>query len=323
MEGWPVCPGLGGSGRVQLNLWVLARRFALAAVVAVLTGCNGSQPAAPTPAQNPPPAPTTPPAKVVNTPPTIKSITLSPAARAEVDQDVTVTADVEDAETPVDQLKYGWSANVGSFTGDGRVVTWRLPKGTVQTPVDVTMTLVVTENYQDVDDSGKPITRQNIVSMDTPSPLHVNDSMAELTKMGTTFLVDYFGNSSVSPEACLVDFWDGCSGKAAELSDIQNNRNLYIQRVAKADLETINFFDSDKTSAEVWMACSFTATDKSSGVTGTASGDCYLTAVYEQGRWWLCDSNLCRPLSSTSSEPFAKPFFLYCGGRQSVPGHRR
>jgi hypothetical protein len=282
----------------------------LAAVLGGLAACGGATaPPSPTPPVVVPPI-----VHVVNTPPTIKSISIA-VTRAEVDQDVSVTAEVEDAETAVDQLKYTWSANAGTLSGDGRTATWRLAKGAVATPIDVTITLLVTEKYQDVDDAGNPITRENKVSQDAPASLRVHDSVAELTRMGVTFLVDYFGDSSISPEACLVDFWDGCRGKSDELGDIRNNRNLYVQLSAKARVASINFFDAAKTSAEIWVPCEFEARDKATGVVGTASGDCYLTAVYEQKRWWLCDSNFCRSLTATAAEPWSRPFFLYCGGR--------
>lgn len=289
----------------------LIRRLTLAAVAAGLAACNGTMPPAPTPpaTQQPPP----PIVHAVNTPPTIKSISV-PVTRAEVDQDVTVTADVEDAETAVDQLQYAWSASAGAFTGAGRVVTWRLAKGSAATPVDVTMTLVVTERYQDVDDTGKPVTRENRVTKDSATPIRVNDSVAELSKIGVRFLVDYFGNSNVSPEACLVDFWDGCRGKQDELSDIQNNRATLTQLFADAHVSSITFNDS-KTEAEMWVACTFRSRDKKTGVEGGVTGDCYLSAVYQQGRWWLCDSNFCHghQIAGTPSE--FRPSFLYCGGK--------
>lgn len=291
------------------NLKNSARRLALAAVVAALAACNGTVPPAPTPPITQPP----PIVHVANTPPTIKSITI-PVARAEVDQDVTVTAEVEDAETPVDQLQYKWSANAGTFSGDGRSVTWRLAKGSAATPVDVTMALTVTERYQDVDDAGKPITRVNTATQNSATSLRVHDSVAELSKIGVRFLVDYFGNSNVSPEACLVDFWDGCRGKSDELSDIRNNRATLTQLYADAHVSTITFNDS-KTEAEMWVACTFRARDKATGVEGGVTGDCYLSAVYQQGRWWLCDSNFCHghQIAGTPSE--FRPSFLYCGGQ--------
>ena len=101
-------------------------RFALAGTVAFAIGCGGS-PMDPGPVP-PPPA--------TNQAPNIESITTS-AQRIEVDETVTVTASVRDAETPADQLIYEWSADGGTFAGQGASVTWR-PAGDAATPANVT-----------------------------------------------------------------------------------------------------------------------------------------------------------------------------------------
>ncbi len=78
----------------------------------IVSGSCGSSPMSP--------GPVTPPVTAVNTPPVVESIVAS-ATRAEVETDVTITATVRDAETPVAQLKYQWKADAGTFTGEGRV----------------------------------------------------------------------------------------------------------------------------------------------------------------------------------------------------------
>jgi hypothetical protein len=42
--------------------------------------------------------------------------------------------------------------------------------------------------------------------------------------------------------------------------------------------------------ADIRASCTFVSTHKTTGVTGTASGTCSFTAVYENDRWWLCTS---------------------------------
>src|SRR6476646_5758737 len=54
----------------------------------------------------------------VNIAPIIESISPS-SDRVEVDDEVTFTAVVKDQETPIDQLKFDWSADAGTFSGDG------------------------------------------------------------------------------------------------------------------------------------------------------------------------------------------------------------
>jgi hypothetical protein len=225
----------------------------------------------------------------VNTPPVITSLTTNAAARMEVDQDVDVVATVTDADASVDKFSYTWTATAGVFTGSGRHVAWRLPKSTAATPVNVTITLSVDEAYQEVDAAGQIVTKHHVVTK-SADPFRVHDSRAELTKMSVTFLVDYFGNSAISPDACLVDFSDSCPGKADELHDIQDNRKNFVMISATARVDTITF-NAAMTSAEVWATCTFTSKDKSTNAVGTVGGDCYLTGVYEQQRWWLCDSH--------------------------------
>jgi hypothetical protein len=251
--------------------------------VSAVAACGG--PNTPSPPPPPPPPP------VVNTPPVINAIRV-PVSRAEVDQEVEVTADVTDAETPVDQLKYEWSANAGTFSGSGRTVRWKLGKGSAQTPVDVTITLVVVEEYTETQNS-LVVTRENRATQTAP-PFRAHDSEAELTKMSLTFLVDYFGNSSISPDACLVDFSDSCRGKVEELHDIERNRATFVIQSAEATVSNI-WISADRMSAEITAACVFHDTEIATGKQGTSKGDCFLTAIYEKDRWWLCSSSFLHP----------------------------
>jgi hypothetical protein len=209
-------------------------------------------------------------------------------ARVEVDQDVEVVAEVEDAETPVDQLTYDWSATVGTFSGSGRTVRWRLSKGSTETPVDVTISVTVIERYTETQ-NGIVITREQRAT-GSATPFRAHDSEAELTKISIEFLVFLFGNSSVSPSACLVDFSDACRGKADELRDIEHNRDTFVILSAEAHVANI-WISPDRNSAEVIAPCVFRDREIATGGEGTSRGDCFLTAVYERDRWWLCSSS--------------------------------
>jgi hypothetical protein len=245
------------------------------------TACGGP-PAGPTPPPPPPPPPV-----VVNTAPVIRSIRVA-ASRVEVDQDVDVTAEVEDAETNPDQLTYEWTATAGTFTGSGRSVTWRLPKGATETPVNVTVSLVVVERYTEVANS-LVLTRENRVTQ-SAAPFRAHDSDAELRQISIEFLVYLFGNSSVTPPACLVDFSDSCQGKQAELQDIENNRRTFVILSAHATVASVSI-SGDRMSADVIAPCTFRDREIATGREATSTGDCYLTAVYERERWWLCSSS--------------------------------
>jgi hypothetical protein len=225
----------------------------------------------------------------VHTPPAIKSVTVA-LSRAEVDQDVPVSAVVEDADMPVGQLSFGWSATAGTFSGTGPSVTWRLPKGAVATPLDVVITLTVTERWVDALADGTTVPHTLEAAM-TAAPIRAHDSVTELTNISVSFLVDKFGNSSVSPGACLVDFSDTCAkGKADEMQDIKDNRATFVLLSAQATVRSISF-DGTRTGATVVAECTFRDRKISNGDVGMAHGDCTLTAIYERGRWWLCTSN--------------------------------
>jgi hypothetical protein len=117
----------------------------------------------------------------------------------------------------------------------------------------------------------------------------VNDSRAELTRLAHTFLVDRFGNSSVSPEVCVLDFSDNCRGKADELEDIEDSRRVWLVRSARANVTRIEF-DPSKHTALITARCTFYDVERETGREHVTNADCMLTAVYERPRWWLCDS---------------------------------
>lgn len=262
-----------------------AALYACLVTLAAAVAC-GSNPLPPSP--TPPPAPVIPP-PVTNSAPVVTGITVG-ATRAEVDQLVNVSATVQDADTPVDTLTYNWTANFGSFVGSGRQVQYRLPKGAV-TPVNVLISVEVVERYTDYNQTtGAPFTRENRATATAPSTLRVHDSPAEVSAMAIRFLVDYFGNSAVSPDMCVSDFWDGCRGKQDELNDIVNNRKNFKLLSAQAHVATMSF-DPTMTSADLNVFCDFHDISLDSGKEGHSIGGCLVGAVYQQQRWWLCYSN--------------------------------
>ena len=271
---------------------------------ALVATCGGG-PSSPSPSPgdgNPLPA---------NTPPSVKSITAS-AARAEVGQPISLSATVEDAETPVDSLTYQWTASNGTFAGTGRSVTWT-PGSDAATPADFTITVTVIERYT----SGST-TKENTASGTTT--IHVNNSPKELAERSLRFLND-FANSKVSPEQCVAEFSDSCRGKKEELENVIDNRHDF-EIMASTLRHTSLQIDPSFTKATVHTACSFTSrvitnSPQSGGCTAapsscrfgstqTVDGDCWTTGVYERGRWWLCDSHF-TPRGTLTA--FARAFF--------------
>jgi hypothetical protein len=253
------------------------------------SACGGSTPTAP----KPQPIPEKP-----NAPPVITSLSVA-NPRVDADGEVTVTAVVEDAETAVDQLSYQWSALPvnGDFTGQGREVRWRAPKAQ-KTPDSYTLSLAVTEKYTAL---GQPAENKVTKTVD----IHYNDSQSEVLRIGMRFLTELFPTYAVSPQDAVQDFADSCPGKGFELSDVTNNRkNFHILSGSYTNVSvTLN---GAKTTADVSGLCTFVdipqqPSDPNFGRREAVSGICALTAVYENWRWYLCDSGF-RGLGTTPLE---------------------
>ena len=253
----------------------------------VIAGCGGS-PVAP-----PPPPPPAPPPPVVNEAPRIQSVSVQ-KERTEVNEEISVTAVVTDAETPLDQLTYEWQADSGTFSGQGAAVRWRAPSPAA-TPVDYTLTLTVTELYGVADASGARPRHQ--VRATSPA-VRVHNSQKELGDLGMRFLND-FANSSVPADVAVREFSDSCRGKREEQEQIADNRQNYQILSSQLRLKNASVA-SEVNRGNVVIACEFRSLVKQCppgwpnckvGNTEHVSGDCRLTSVYEQKRWWLCDSN--------------------------------
>ena len=140
-----------------------------------------------------------------------------------------ITSVVEDAETPLAQLTYQWTASAGTISGTGAAATWQMPKG-ITSGVDVVITLTVVDTYDAV--VNNVVVKQQFVVTKASAAFRVHDSVAEVKALATKFLVDLFGNSSVPPAACVVDFADVCAnlpeGKVNELEEIVRHRELVV-----------------------------------------------------------------------------------------------
>lgn len=245
-------------------------------------------------------------AAVPNNPPLIQSITTN-SNRAEVNADIQVTAVVQDQETSPANLTYEWSATGGTFNGSTASVVWRAP-ATVAMATHV-LTLTVIERYTSVDADGRTQNRENRTTGSVE--VHLNNSSDELSRLALTFLDD-FVHSERSPETCVRNFSDNCTGKQDELSDIRSNRAEFVNDPARSSfsIRSISYNTSGNvatgaTFATVLAPCNFAATRKSNGAFGIASGTCRLTNVYENFQWRLCESNFLSPQGTFS---FSKIF---------------
>ncbi len=129
-----------------------------------------------------------------------------------------MTADVRDDETPVAQLQFIWSSNVGTFSGSGSSVTWQAP-AQAATPADVTLRLEVVERYGPVT---APTAFEHRVS--SSATLRLHDSFKEVGDMSRQFLLD-FSDSSIRDVAYIMrNFEPGCYGTADEAAQVAENR---------------------------------------------------------------------------------------------------
>jgi hypothetical protein len=219
-----------------------------------------------------------------NKPPVIQSLVAgSPQIEVADDQTVQLTATVTDPETSPTQLSYDWSTvpTNGTFIGAGPQVRWK-PSSLMTDPIAITLTVV--ENFA----SGSTL-KENRVS--STAPLRFNEMI--ISGLVSRFLTD-FGTYSVSPTECVRNFSDSCSGKAAELKDIQDNRRLF--HIESATFNPANFILTlHGTTANIDAPCTFKDNK------GTTTGHCLLTAIYQVSKWWLCDSNFQgNPLSGSA-----------------------
>lgn len=254
---------------------MLRRQAAVLALIVLLGACNNdTSPIDPGPVEPPPVGA-----------PVITSLAAG-TIRAEVDDEVTVTAQVAPGEG-AGTLTYQWSATVGTVTGTGPTATWSLDGDTVKTPTNVVVSLTVVKPYQARVD-GQIVNREHRVT-EQAEPFRLHDSEAEVSTMVLHFLVDLFGDSRKSADQCLVDFWPDCPGTALEHADIEKNRKE--RRILNADAEIADIsFNGTGTAGLVWADCTFEDEDRATGVQETYTGDCRLDVVYHDARWWICSS---------------------------------
>lgn len=222
------------------------------------------------------------------TAPVIQSITV-PTSRVEAGRDIEIVAAVVDADTPLSQLTYTWATSAGTIAGTGAAAVWRMEAG-ITSGVDVTVTLTVTDTYDAVENN--TVVKRQFVVAKTSSTFRVHDSDAETKELARRFLIDLFGNSSVPPDDCLVDFADICAdwdqGRNDERQDIIRHRETYVVHSATMLLQRIERHDVDFFT--VHNAVSYDDQEIGMPPKEPTCGDYYLTTIYVNGRWWLCQS---------------------------------
>ena len=229
-----------------------------------------------------------------------------PPQFADLGEQIAITATVTDAETPIDQLAFQWTADTGTLTGSGPAVTWKAPDSG-STPLATTIHLTIVERYITTDS----IIHENTVSQTTTISVH--DSTKEVGDLAVQFLTD-FSHSEIPPETVVRNFTDKCRGKADELHDVRHNRDCFVitDYFVGSPTTTIQFdsvcpFRGHGADACVSVPVRWVSTGKGcpdelpTGATGISEGTDWVTAVYQDPKWYLCDSDFEGNATSTAT----------------------
>jgi hypothetical protein len=229
-----------------------------------------------------------------DTAPTITSVTAQgtrpnePKNFADLDEEVSVTAAVEDPDTPADRLTFEWSAEAGTINGSGATVSWRAPAD-AQTPKSIVITVKVS------DPGSNTTTGTGTISL--------HNSQKEVGDLSRQFLLD-FSDSNNGPAFVVRNFTKSsrCEGdRDEEFNEIDANRQTYqivSSSIGPASVK-IQFAslpcsylprDGDACAAVPARWDSVCKPGATSCVPGRSQGIDYVTAVYEDSQWKLCAS---------------------------------
>jgi hypothetical protein len=285
--------------------WRIAVPFGFALAVSLLSAACGGSPVAPPP---PPPGPGPAP---INALPSIDSITVQgrrnrqPAGFADVRETVDVTAAVRDAETPIDELIYQWTATAGTFSGTGRTVTWTAPDtAATPTPQSPSTATIVTITLKVVEAYGHPGQAKSFSHEATGTQtIALHDSILEVGEMSRQFLIDFSTTSIKDSQVVMRNFNRSVCPRPSEVDDereqVESHYTNYVMNhyeIASAAV-AVNFGGvcAVPGGALPGDACaSVRVRWDSTGPEGRAvtTGVDLLTSVYSVAdrRWWLCSS---------------------------------
>jgi hypothetical protein len=247
-----------------------------------------------------------------NLPPVIQTIVArgarpnQPVQFADLNEAITVTATVTDAETAPANLTYEWAAPFGTFSGTGAAVTWRAPQQ-FPTPGTIVLTLTVVDGLHRITGT---------------TTIRIHDSVGEVGDMARGFLL-LFSDSSVAPEVVVQNFLSGCGvdgrGRENELEDVIRNRQQFTitsspQSSVGQPQVTVSFggtcpFRARRGDACAQVAVRWTSIEKATGQISTVAGTDQVTAIYNGTRWGLCDSDFDGRVVTLTGETKPGSFF--------------
>ncbi|MBP1633933.1 MAG: hypothetical protein H6Q10_507 [Acidobacteria bacterium] len=218
-----------------------------------------------------------------------------PTGLADAGQQLQIVATVTDVETPVENLTFEWSADVGIVTGSASTANWRAPSSGAF-PLVATIGVKVIERFTE---PGSTTPQQNTATGELK--IHVHRFEEENAELGLRFLRD-FSDSDIPADTVISRSFSTSArcaeGRAAELQDVTDNRNNYIIResrlgAAKVEIhfESTSPFRSRPGDAWIDVPCGWTSTVKADGTTQVVNGVCKMTSVYDVDRWALCWSD--------------------------------
>jgi hypothetical protein len=245
-----------------------------------------------------------------NSPPTVGSISVTaprpkqPKTLASVGDRMTLTASINDAETPLSGLTIQWSSlpSIGTFTGTGASVQWTAPAST-SSPQTVILMLTVLEQYQEPDSSGLPVQREHRVQKTTSVKVH--DTVKEVSDMAVDFLELFSDSSITNPALVLHNFsqtCDGGKGYEDEYGDVVISREKKL--ILTHDITPPSVFqyafgstkqactNKGQTPGDVCVEVPVHWTDRDldDDEFHDVRGTDYVTGVYENAAWRLCHS---------------------------------
>ncbi len=254
-----------------------------------------------------------------NTPPSILAIVIQgsrpnePPDFADLNETVSISAQVADPETPSDQLQYQWSAATGTFFGEGQNVTWQAP-GASDTPLPVTIELRVVERY------GQDGIFQHEATATRALSLH--DSVRELGDMARGFLTEFSKPQTNQDWRDIMKDFDLAGGTCADPGAIEEEKSQVIAHYTNFFMHNyqigpatvnVNFGSHCPVRNRAGDACIavpvfWDSTDERTGKRAQTQGVDRLASAYSKttSRWWLCSSDLVETKGSLGHSLYAR-----------------
>ena len=232
-------------------------------------------------------------------PPVVSAVTVrgtkwtnEPGNFADLGETLNVTVSVQDPDTPIDQLKFEWTSDSGTFTGTGAAVQWRAPT-TAATPATVTLNVAVTDG---------------VARVTGAAAVRLHDSVKEVGDMARLFLLDFSDSNIGDANYILRNFSTGprcVKERDDEKGDIEKNRTTYSILGSSIGAAAVNVQFADRPCSYMptdgdacaavpssWTSlCLRTTSECTAGEKGTVDGTDFVTAVYEDSQWRLCASS--------------------------------